>query len=277
MGPGVAVAEGGGQGVGAVLGRGAAQRPERVLQAVGERDEALAAEDDLGMFPARIGEREVIQAVFERPAGDADTEIAGVGEVGQGLLAGLMDLAEDDFLLGAVQGLPGAHPALQGAADLVTLGTAALKFLQDGDRAQPRMGLKQRQDIGLPNPGERVGSAAAAAPPELLLRRQPGVPLDPISGADADPRLGGGGLLGKRSTEVHVESHLLVCDGGAGHGVLFLAVEDPCQTRSIATAAVSPAHAAVEAACGRAVPDLQPPPPFTFTDADPSGPLSLHR
>ena len=41
VGPGVAVAEGGGQGVGAVLGRGAAQRPERVLQAVGERDEAL--------------------------------------------------------------------------------------------------------------------------------------------------------------------------------------------------------------------------------------------
>ena len=35
-----------------MLVRRAAERPERVLQALGQRDEALAAEDDMGVLEA---------------------------------------------------------------------------------------------------------------------------------------------------------------------------------------------------------------------------------
>ena len=48
------------QAVGAVLERRAAQRPQGVLQSFGQGHEAFAAQDDVGVFEARIGEAEVV-------------------------------------------------------------------------------------------------------------------------------------------------------------------------------------------------------------------------
>ena len=61
----IEVAERRRQAVAAMLFRHAAQRPQRVLQAFGERHEALAAEHHMGMLEAREGEPEVIEPVIE--------------------------------------------------------------------------------------------------------------------------------------------------------------------------------------------------------------------
>lgn len=91
----------------------------------------------------------MVEPVSERLTGDGDAEVVGVGEVRQRLASGLVDLAEDDLLLGAMQRLPGADAAFQGAAGLlpIALGVAALEVLQEGDGAQPRAGLEQRKNV----------------------------------------------------------------------------------------------------------------------------------
>jgi len=53
----------------------------------------------MGVLPAREGQAEVIEPVFERYTGDADAVIAHVGEIGQPLSARWMLLPEDDVLL----------------------------------------------------------------------------------------------------------------------------------------------------------------------------------
>ena len=68
------------------------------------------------MLEAGIGEPEVVETVIERRAGDRDGEIAHIGEVGQAHTPRLVDLAENDLLLRAVDGTPGADPTLQGPA-----------------------------------------------------------------------------------------------------------------------------------------------------------------
>ena len=79
----VEIAEGGREAVAAMLLRRAAERPQRVLQTLGQCHEALAAEHDMGMLEAGEGQPEVIEPVIERHTGDGDAEIAHVGEVGQ--------------------------------------------------------------------------------------------------------------------------------------------------------------------------------------------------
>ena len=61
---GVQVAESGRKAVGSVLFGHAAERPQRVLQPLGQRDEALAAEHDMGVFEA--GERQA-KMIDRRP------------------------------------------------------------------------------------------------------------------------------------------------------------------------------------------------------------------
>lgn len=66
------------------------------------------------------GERqpEVIEPVIERLTCDGDAERAHVGEVGQTQAAGLVLLAEDHVLFGAVERPPGVDAPLQRAADV---------------------------------------------------------------------------------------------------------------------------------------------------------------
>jgi len=59
----------------------AAECPQRVLQAFGERHEALSAQHDMRVFEARVSEPKVIEAVGQRGAGDRDGEFHHIGEV----------------------------------------------------------------------------------------------------------------------------------------------------------------------------------------------------
>ena len=213
----VEVAEGRRQAVGAVLVRRSAEQPQGVLQPLGQGDEALAAEDHVRVLEAGIGEAEVVEPVIERDAGDRDAEIGHVGEVGQPGAAGLVRLAEDDVLLLAVHGAPGADPALQGAADAgAEIGMATDDLLEDRDRAQAGRGHEHRHDLGLEHRGERVGPPAAARAWRIEGRR--GSPGDPMSGRPAHRRLGGGGRHGVGLTELHEEPHLVIGHMAAGHG-----------------------------------------------------------
>jgi hypothetical protein len=151
----------------------APERPQRILQTLGERHEAFPAKYDMGVLPAREGQAEVVEPVIERHAGDADAATAHVGEIGQPQLARRMLLPEDDVLLGTVQRPPGANAPLQRATDTgAVLGVAAADLVENGDRPQARGVLEQRHHFAVPNRGQRVLSAAAAR--RFLLRGEPG-------------------------------------------------------------------------------------------------------
>ena len=59
----------------------AAQRQQSILQALGERDEALAAQHHVRMREAGECEPEVIETMRQGLAGNRDAERAHVGEV----------------------------------------------------------------------------------------------------------------------------------------------------------------------------------------------------
>src|ERR1700737_1977514 len=96
----VEIAEGGRQAVAAMLQGSAAERPQRILQALGQCHEALTAEHDMSMLPAREGQSEMVEPVIQRRTGDADAVIAHIGEIGQPQPTRWMLLPEDDVLLG---------------------------------------------------------------------------------------------------------------------------------------------------------------------------------
>ena len=167
------IAEGRRQAVGTVLAGGTAQPPQGVLQPFGQGREALAAEDDLGVFPAAAGEAEVIEAMVERHAGESDTELAGVGEVRQPHPPRRMLLREEHLLVGAMSGAPAAHTPLQcpthGVRD--PLATAAvLQLLEDRDGTQAGIGLEHRYDDLIPQPGQGIRAGTPMAR-HLALRR----------------------------------------------------------------------------------------------------------
>jgi hypothetical protein len=80
--------------------------PQRVLQSLGKRHVTLAAEDHVGMLEARVDQPEMVEPVIEPFTGDGDAEVGHVGEIRQPHPAGLMHLAEDHLLVGAVQSAP---------------------------------------------------------------------------------------------------------------------------------------------------------------------------
>ena len=168
------VAEGCRQAVGAVLAGRAAEMPERALQSLRQRREALAAEYHPGMGEARPGQAEVVEHVIQRLAGDAHAERAHVGEVREAALARLMLLAEDHLPLGTVLGPPGADPPLQSAPDAgVQFRVPLHQRLEHADRADARTVLQDRHHLGLEDIGQRVRSAPA-----------PRVPPSPKGGTD---------------------------------------------------------------------------------------------
>lgn len=60
FGVGIEVTEGGRQAVAAMIERRTADLPQRVLQALGQSDEAFAAKDDMGVLEARPDQPKVI-------------------------------------------------------------------------------------------------------------------------------------------------------------------------------------------------------------------------
>src|SRR5690242_1569821 len=148
---------------------------------------------------------------------DADGEIGHVGEVRQAELARCVLLTEDNVLLRAMHRPPRPDAAFQRAADALTeLGVAATHLVEDADRAQIGRGLKHRDDLAVPQGGERIGAAAA---PRGLLRCRPvwGL-LDPVGGRGAEPGLGAGDGRGVGLSVSHVKPYLTVGDMAARQG-----------------------------------------------------------
>ena len=201
-----------------MLARDAAQGPQGVLEALGQRGEALATEDDGGVLPAAVGEREVVEPVREGRTRDRHAEGARVGEVRQRHAAGLRGLPEDPVTRGAVQRAPVAHPPFQRPPDPVVgerLGVRHLQMAQERDRLHGGVALEDRQHHRLPHRGEGVGDGAAAL--GTPLRGKTGVGLEAASGAFAEAGAGRGKALEVTGAVVHVQSRLLVGDGFARH------------------------------------------------------------
>jgi hypothetical protein len=131
---------GGGQAVGAVQQRHAAQLPEGVLQALAEALQALGEADGAGL-PVGVGQDEVVDQVREGGALQGDTQFGAVGEVGGGQPSGVVDLGKEDFLGRPVLGPPLLDPPLQGPQLAVgeASGVLPLQGLEEGLGLQARV------------------------------------------------------------------------------------------------------------------------------------------
>ena len=160
----------------------AAKRPERVLQSLGERDEAFAAEHDMGMFEAGKRKAEVIEPMIERQAGDGDAKIAHVGKVGLSHPAWRMLLAENHLPVRPVHRSPCSDAALQRPPHLRCPGSGCRRHSSSkmaiGRSAGRR--FQHGDDLALPNAGERIEAPSPAR--LLLLRGKPGIIFESIGG-----------------------------------------------------------------------------------------------
>jgi hypothetical protein len=107
--------------------------------------------------------------------------------------------------------MPTLDAALQRAADVgIEVGVAPAQLLENADDANPRRGLQDRHDFGVPVRFERVWPSP---PPRLRFDGgQTGIGLDPIPCRGRECRPSRGGLDGKRFSILHVEPHLAVGD-----------------------------------------------------------------
>ena len=145
------VAERGRKAVGAMLARGAAEGPERVLQAGGERDEALALQHDMGVLEAAEGEPKMVEPVGQRRTRHGNAGRAHLGEIRQAYPARLVDLAEHHLALGAMERAPLADTTLQRAPDPdAEFGMPAQQFLEHGDGPQAGTRLQHGDVCGRP-------------------------------------------------------------------------------------------------------------------------------
>ena len=177
----------------------------------------------LGVLPAGVHQREVVEPVQERRACDRHLQVLRLEEVRHPLLPRGMRLPEDDFALRPVFGLPRAHAPFQRTPCRVQLALrmAALHLLKHRDRAQPRHGHEQRQDLFLPQSRQRIGLAAGMTALALLLGWRARVAIDARACARAEPGLGCGDLLGVMGPKGHVILVLSVGDETVGHPILF--------------------------------------------------------
>lgn len=157
------VVDGGGETVASVSPWRSAQFPEGILQTVGEGLERLGhAERD--RFPVRVGEDEVVDHVFERLAGERDAERVHPREIGGGDVAGVVDLSEDDGLVGSLECPPLTDASFEGAS--VGIEELARMFatdpVEEGLGLEPRFVAESSFD-GVPDGGEGIGSGAVIA------------------------------------------------------------------------------------------------------------------
>jgi hypothetical protein len=132
--------------------RSATQRPQGILQALGQGDITLSAKHDMGMFKSTIDHAEMIEPVIKRLAGDTDVDIAHVGKIGQPHLTRFMDLAEHNFLIRAVKCSPASDPPFHRSPhSLPKLGVPQQHLAKNGDRPQPRRRLHHRNNLIIPN------------------------------------------------------------------------------------------------------------------------------
>ena len=165
------VVHGRGQRITAVLPWHAAQFPQRVLQAVGQRLERLRRAQR-HRLPVRVGQHEVVHHVIEPLAGDGDVERVHVGEVGGREVAGRVNLAEHDGLPGAAGRSPLPHATLEGAAMRIEELPRMLAPQPVEERLgeQPRFGREALFDHR-PHGRERIGPGAVGPRPARVFAR----------------------------------------------------------------------------------------------------------
>lgn len=165
------VVHGRGQTVAAVPTRHAAQFPQRVLQAVGQRLERLGRAQR-HRLPVRVGQHEVVDHVVEPLAGDRDVQRVHVGEVGGREIAGVVDLAEHDGLPRAESRPPLPHATLERAAMRIEElpRTLAAQPVEERLGEQPRFGREALLDHR-PHGGEWIGPGAVGPRHVRLLPR----------------------------------------------------------------------------------------------------------
>ena len=126
----------------------------------------------------------------EWSARQGDAELAGVGEVREGLPAGRMLLPEDQLTIRSLGRPPLRDAPLQGAQMALTeaVGMPAPLLLQQAGRADMRNALEQPDEIGAPDLGERIGARPVLT--RSPLARQDRVALDPSARSFADAGAG---------------------------------------------------------------------------------------
>ena len=155
--------------------------------------------------------------MVERGTGDAYAELHRIGEIRQCLLTRRMLLTKDHLPLRAMQRLPLADPPLQRASQIVRKARMpSLHLQQQRDRTQSRRGPQHRYDLAVPILRQWIGATPAAW--RALLGGQPGISIEPSTGAGAEAGLRGSSFSGVGSAEVHVQLRLLIGDVFAGHG-----------------------------------------------------------
>jgi hypothetical protein len=186
----VKIAERRRQAIAAMLARYAAERPQRVLQAFGQRDVALAAQDDMDVLKARARQPEVVQPMVKFDAGDPYRKVTHLGKIRQSHAPRFLHLAEDHIAVFSVQRTPLPDPPLHRTTHaLRQLRMPPLHLLEDRDGSQARRRLEHRHDLGSQKwrSADRVGADRG----RRSLRGQSRVVLDAVRGLQADRRLGG--------------------------------------------------------------------------------------
>jgi hypothetical protein len=113
------------------------------------------------VLEAGIGEPEMVEPVIESNACDRDSGAGHVGEIRQSHASGDVDLPEDDLLLFAMDGAPGADTPLNRAANAsAKFGMTPDNLIEDGDRSNAGSRFQHRHDLGVENIGERIGTAS---------------------------------------------------------------------------------------------------------------------
>src|SRR5215472_6491223 len=203
----------------------------------------------MSVLPAREGQAEVIEPVIQRHTGDADAVIAHVGEIRKPHPARRVLLPEDDVLLGPVQCPPGTDAPLQRAANTdADLGMATPNLVGNRYRPQAWGALQQRHDLAVPNLSQRIATAAATR--RFLLRQQPRILFDTISGGGAEPGFGRGNGRRLGLAETHIQPHLAVGDVAAGQAAVPHRREEPASYRPTATAKK---HGPLQSRAGRQI------------------------
>jgi hypothetical protein len=154
---------GGGEPIGAVHVRYAAQFPEGVLQAFAEALQALAEAQRAGL-PVRVGQHEMEDEVRQGHAGDGHFQAGAMGEVRGAQTGRFVDLGEEDLFGRAVQGAALLETALQGPQLAIgeASGIAALQVDEQGLGLQSGVEPQHLVEVR-PNVGEGVGPGAVVA------------------------------------------------------------------------------------------------------------------
>lgn len=158
--------------VATVPSRHAAQSPQRFLESSAERLERFR-EADRDRLPIRVGEREVIQQVVQRLAGDGDAQRIHVREVRCCQIAGVVDLREHDRTPRSMHAAPLAHPPFKRPPLRIgeLAGISVLEPREEGERPQSRLGVQAGRDLR-PDLDEGI-HASPPGPLRRPLRREP--------------------------------------------------------------------------------------------------------